>query len=111
MWGKVIVNSGLCILDDVANGTHIVFSKVVVHRQAHKAIGITVTLGQGTSVVFWGIVRTAMETEVMEDCQYTVLFEVLDKGCTLLQIRHYQIEHVGIVGGIQGDVGQRIVER
>lgn len=58
---QVIENSGLCILDDVANSTHIVFGKVVVHRQAHKAISIPIALGQGTSVVFGRIIRAAME--------------------------------------------------
>ena len=67
--------------DESADVVDIVEGEVVEHWQAHKSIGIAVTFGESTAIVFICIIGRTMQAEVMEDRHDVVLFEVLDECC------------------------------
>ena len=71
------------VSNDVADGVYIVLAEVVKHRQTHQAIGITVAFAQYTPIMFWSIIRTAMQTQIMEYRQHTIVFQPLNQCGTL----------------------------
>ena len=92
--------------DKSADVVNIVKREVVVHWQAHKSIGIAVTFGESTTIVFICIIGTAMQTEVVEYRHNVVVFEVLNESGARFQRWECQIEHVRIVESVFRNVRQ-----
>ena len=88
------------------NKINIIKAQLKVDRQPQQAVGKPVAIGQTTSVMSLGIVRTFMETLVMKDRHNPIVLQVTNQPRSFFCISTNQIEHMGIICGITRDLGK-----